>query len=147
MSIAKCLEDIHPDFMQECPLCLRSNRMVVKGVYVVGNNAEHHPDMGYSFCNCRNIFYTNQTNVTKPASYEPDVDGLIILPDPFFAWPNPYEFLGWDVRRYPILWNLDDFIRRLEAKGYEIETAWRDMDVHSKTPQTFHIKVKHATAS
>ncbi len=141
MAIAQSLPDIHHDFMQNCPVCGRSNRIVVQGVYVVGNKADRHPDMGYSFCNCLDIFYTNEENVTKPASYEPGTDGVITLPDPYFAWPNPYEFLGWDVRRYQILWNMDDFVEFIKHR-YIIESYYRDMDVQSLTPQTFHIKVK-----
>jgi len=142
LSVAQSLPEIHKDFIQKCPLCERMNRLVVYGLYVDAKEVKQYPDMGYSFCNCRNIFYTDSINITKPASYEADKNGLITLPDPYFAWPNPYDFLGWDVRRYEILWDMQEYVRELESKGKVIESYWRDMDVQSPTPQTFHIKVK-----
>ncbi len=118
------------------------NRMVVHGQWVLGKEVKQHPDMGYSFCNCRSIFYTNKVNVTKPASYEPGEHGIITLPDPFFAWPDPYDFRWWDVRRYQILWDMDEYVDELKSKGYLVEHYWRDTDPASVTPQHFHIKVK-----
>src|SRR3990167_1011633 len=142
MSIAQSLPDIVPFFMQDCPLCGRSNRMVVKGTYKLGNKIELHPDMGYSFCNCRAIFYTRKENIVNPTDYTPDENGLITLPDPFFAWPNPYDFHYWDVRRYEILWDMDSLCEEYQSMGYEIVSAQRDFDIESKTPQHFHIKVR-----
>lgn len=141
MAIAKQLEELHPKSMQECPVCGRINRIVMYGIHVFGNKAEKHPDMGYSFCNCKAIFYTNKENVLEPVEIEPDGDGIITYPDPFFAWPNPYDFLFWDVRKYQILWDMDSLCEKLVSRGYEIEYARRDFNVHSKTPQHFHIKV------
>ena len=142
MSIAQSLPEVHPFFMQDCPLCGRANRMVVKGMYRQGDRIELYPDMGYSFCNCRAIFYTRPENVTNPVSYEPDETGLITLPDPFFAWPNPYDFMHWDVRRYPVLWDMENLVDELKLAGEEIISCERDFSVHSTTPQHFHIKVK-----
>ena len=142
MAIAKCLDDVDARFMQECPLCQRSNRIVMKGVFKVVDKTELHPDMGYSFCNCRAIFYTRKENVLNPAPKGPDENGIITKPDPFFAWPDPYQFYGWDVRRYEILWDMDSLCQKLEEDGYVVEWAMRDFNVHSKTPQCFHIKVK-----
>jgi len=142
MSIAKELPDVHPFFMQDCPLCGRSNRMVVKGLYVYHGKVEQYPDMGYSFCNCRNIFYTRSENITDEASYLPDDNGMVTLPDPFFAWPNPHDFLYWNVRRYPILWDMEEYCRLLEEIGYEVIWARRDMSPESATPQHFHIRTR-----
>ncbi len=141
MSIAKELEVVHPDFIQDCPLCGRSNRIVMNGVWRLGTKTDKHPDMGYSFCNCKAIFYTNKENVRNPVDPLPDENGMITYPDPFFAWPNPYDFLFWDVRKYQIIWNMDSLCDKLISMGYEVEWAKRDFDVHSKTPQHFHIKV------
>lgn len=70
MSVAKQLPEIEPFFMQDCPLCGRSNRMVVKGVsrYTDDGKTWHkelYPDIGYSFCNCKCIFYTRFENVKE----------------------------------------------------------------------------------
>lgn len=142
MSIAKQLEELHPHSMQDCPLCGRANRIVMKGVFIQENKLELYPDMGYSFCNCKAIFYTNAENVWEEVRPEPNADGKITYPDPFFAWPNPYDFLFWDIRKYRILWDLDSLCDELRAQGYEIESVRRDFDVHSATPQHFHIGIK-----
>lgn len=147
MAIAKELVDVHKFFVQECPFCKRSNRIVMNGLFVLGDKVEKHPDMGYSFCNCKNMFYTRPENVVWPARYDPDENGIITLPDPFFAWPDPYEFRFWDVRRYKIIWPLDSLCERLKELGYEIESTLRDFDLYSKTPQHYHIKVKNASLS
>ena len=142
MSIAKSLPDVHKFFMQECPLCGRSNRVVVKGVYVYNDKLETHPDMGYSFCNCKSIFYTRPENVLDRVDILPDVYGIITYPDPFFAWPDPYQFQYWDVRKYEVLWDMDELCGVLEERGNKIIKAWRDFEVGSKTPQHFHIQIK-----
>jgi len=118
------------------------NRMVVHGTFVLGKEVSKHPDMGYSFCNCKDIFYTNRQNVTNPHSYLADEDGVISIPDPFFAWPDPYQFLYWDVRKYEILWQMEGLVDHLKTKGYKVLSAERDFDLNSKTPQHFHIKVE-----
>lgn len=145
MSIAQSLPEVEPFFMQACHFCGRANRMVVKGVYRKDESSpiENYPDMGYSFCNCKNVFYTRLENVLEDRVhyYEPK-DGVVSGPDPFFAWPNPYDFMLWDVRRYLTIWPMDALCEHLESRGYEIISAERDFDVHSKTPQHFHIKVK-----
>lgn len=142
MSIAKALSDIHPDFLQECPLCGRDNRIVMKGVYKLGDKVELQPDMGYSFCNCKAIFYTNSDNLWDEIKPEPDEQGVITYPDPFFAWPDPYQFHYLDVRRYQILWDMDSMCEQLEADGYEVIRTFREFDVHSNYPQHFHIIIR-----
>lgn len=142
MSVAKSLPDISPFFMQTCPICSRDNRMVVKGTYKLGDKIELYPDMGYSFCNCKNLFYTRKENLVNPVSYDPDKDGIITLPDPFFAWPNPYDFHYWDVRRYEIIWDLFSLLEVLSERGFIVEKYWRDFDVNSSTPQHYHIAIK-----
>jgi len=143
MSIAKCLPDVVPFFMQDCPLCGRSNRMVVQGQYIHNGKTQLYPDIGYSFCNCKAIFYTRKENVTDPINYDPDQNGIITLPDPFFAWPNPYDFQYWNPRKYEILWDMYALCENLDEQGINVVSVERDFDVNSKTPQHFHIKVKH----
>lgn len=142
MAIAKCLPPVIPFFMQDCPLCSRSNRIVVKGQYKEGNKIELMPDLGYSFCNCSAIFYTREENVVDPVSDMPDADGNLVLPDPFFAWPDPYTFHFWDVRRYQIIWDMESKVEQLKELGFTVTDYYRDFDVHSKTPQHYHVKVK-----
>lgn len=142
MAIAKELATVDPKFIQQCPLCGRSNRIVVQGLFVLGDKVEKHPDMGYSFCNCKDIYYTKSSNVTESRYCTPDINGDITYPDPFFAWPDPYQFLYWDVRKYQILWDMDSLCEHLKDQGFNIVSAIRDFDPASKTPQHFHIKIK-----
>ncbi len=149
MSIAQSLPEIDPFCLQECPLCGRSNRIVMKGVYRKDNKIELQPDTGYSFCNCKSIFYTRPENIAEEIRPEfqeilpmPDDNGEITYPDPFFAWPDPYQFLHWDIRKYRILWDMDSLVDYLKEIGYEVLSAERDFKVGSSTPQHFHIKVK-----
>lgn len=117
--------------------------MVVKGTYYHEGKIELYPDIGYSFCNCRSVFYTNSENVWEPFSYEP-VDGFITAPDIFFVeWGNnPNTFIYWNPRRYQTLWSMEAQIDHLKSQGYEIESAKREFTVGSKTPQHYHIKVR-----
>lgn len=142
MSIAKSLPDIDPICMQTCPLCSRANRIVMKGVYKKDNRIELQPDAGYSFCNCRSIFYTRPENLFEEVLPKPDENGVITYPDPFFAWPDPYKFEYWNIRKYRILWDMDSLVDHLKQQGYEVLSAERDFQVGSLTPQHFHIKVK-----
>jgi hypothetical protein len=142
MSVTQKLPDVHPFFMQECPFCQRSNRMVVKGVYVKDGKHEVHPDMGYSFCNCRSVFYTRPENIIAPFSYAP-VNHIITAPDIFFVeWDNdPYRFPHWDVRRYQILWEMEAYVESLKLDGYEVKRAWREFEVGATYPMHFHVEV------
>lgn len=144
MSVAQKLPEVHPFFVQKCPMCGRDNRMVVKGVYKNGEKQELYPDIGYSFCNCTAIFYTRPENVVTPYCYEPDEKGIITAPDPFFCeWGNnPYSFPHWNPRKFEILWDMDSFCEYITNKGILIENAWRDFEINSATPMSFHVKVR-----
>jgi SAM-dependent methyltransferase len=58
--------------LQRCPLCGEMQEMIVNG------HESHNdkgvmvdPERGYSFCNCRNIFFTDRGNLA-PATYDAD---------------------------------------------------------------------------
>lgn len=163
MSVAQRLPEIVPFFMQDCPLCGRANRMVIKGVCRYDGKTEIYPDIGYSFCNCKNIFYTRFENVKeheaqsfqnleKPleklaelyGSMESGLNLLIRMPDPFFVdWgQDPYEFLHWNPRRNHILWNLDQFCEEAALIGFEVVSAKRDFSVGTENPQTMEILLR-----
>lgn len=160
MSIAQELQEIAPFFMQNCPLCARLNRIVVLGVYRDHKGPQRYPDMGYSFCNCKNIFYTRFENLTTGARME-DADPVcrmsmkfpemkpgetvrLIMPDPFFCeWAfDPYQFLHWSPRNHWIIWDKEQFEEEVKAIGFEIVSSRRQMDVLSIYPQTFEIVLK-----
>ena len=145
MSVAKQLPNVDPVFMQNCPLCKRPNRIVVKGVYVNKDKHELHPDMGYSFCNCHDIFYTRPENLfVDRQTIIPDGDEITIAqPDPFFVeWGNdPYKWPHWNVRKYEILWDMYALVDYLKP-SHDVIDYYREFDIHSKTPQHFYIKAK-----
>lgn len=163
MSIAKQLPEIAPFFMQDCPLCGRSNRMVVKGVYRCDGKTEQYPDIGYSFCNCKCIFYTRFENIKEydsrsfqnsPKPLEKLTEMflemgsgqslLIRMPDPFFVdWgQDPYEFLHWNPRLNHILWDMDQFCLEAKMIGFEVVKAERDFNVQTESPQTMEILLR-----
>jgi hypothetical protein len=161
MSAAKSLPPVDPFFMQECPLCGASNRMMIRGVYVEKDKIQLHPDMGYSFCNCRDIFYTKPENVTRPGAslnsvlnpiaklheiFESTKAGeaiVITMRDPYFViWTNPHTYTGFNPRENFTLWDAESFISECERVGFELISWRRDMDVESKTPECYHVTLR-----
>lgn len=52
----------------ECPLCQTQHPLLVNGLVLDMQDRKHyHPveDRGYAFCNCRNIFYTDWSNIDQ----------------------------------------------------------------------------------
>ena len=116
--------------------------MILRGLYVHKDKVEKYPDMGYSFCNCRNIFYTKHENLIELPDY-PFKEGKVTLPDPYFVdWRNPHEWKHWLPRKHYILWDMDSFCNEAVENGYEVVSAIRDMDVESSTPQHFHVTLR-----
>ena len=163
MAIAKELPELSQLVMQACPLCGRSNRIVIKGIFIQGNKRELYPDMGYSFCNCKSIFYTNYENVKIRTHsgfqhYEKPLEELknmfyevpsgrvlkFNMPDPFFCdWGgNPYDFEHWDIRFNHVLFDMDQFCQDAEEIGFEVVSAKREFDVHSQNPKTMEITLR-----
>lgn len=159
MSVAKCLPPVDPHFMQPCPLCGTPQRMMIKGNYIHQDQYEKFPDMGYSFCNCHHIFFTKWENVTKGEGWnslryphdelihdfhdmDPGQTLTISMLDPYFInWNSPHNMWHWNCRKVYILWDMDSFCQVAQEIGFHLVSAQRDMDVESKTPQHFHIKL------
>lgn len=160
MSVARSLPPVEPFFMQACPFCSTLQRMMIKGNYVKDNKWERYPDMGYSFCNCRNVFFTKWENITEPMGWnglkypldeltwkfnhmQDDEVVIISMLDPYFInWNAPHEMWHWQARKVYILWDMDSFADECRRVGFEVVSATRDMDVESKTPQNFHVTVR-----
>jgi len=163
MSIAKELPEVDPFFMQECPLCGMNQRMMIRGLYIDKKDGKGslYPDMGYSFCNCRDIFFTKWQNITSEdgglnSCYNPlrkikeifdQADSgqtiLITMRDPYFCnWSRPHEYSGFNPRVNHILWDMDSFASECVKTGFELISADRDMDVDSKTPECYHITLR-----
>lgn len=160
MSYAKTLTKADPFFMQKCPLCGESQRMMIRGNWVDENQKWHRfPDMGYSFCNCRNIFFTKWENVIERDTtwnncenplgrlkYEfqsSPKEFTISMLDPYFInWLCPHEMWHWQCRKVYILWDMDSWVEECKKVGFEVLEAKRDMDIDTKTPQHFHVTVR-----
>jgi len=130
--------------LQICPICGRSNYMVIRGDREIGNRHEIYPDMGYSFCNCNNIFYTRSSEYDNPVDMLKELyhtlpegkDYQFILPDSYFInWDNIYEFKHWKLREIPIIWDIDSFCALAEKLGFTIKYRERVFDVSSKDAQ------------
>lgn len=160
MSIAKALPQVDPFFMQPCPLCGTLHRMLIRGNHVDGEKWSRFPDMGYSFCNCKSIFYTKWENITTPIGWNSVKAPLyelghllstmrsgdehtISMLDPYFIeWKKPHEMRHWECRKIFILWDMDEFVDVCKNIGFEVPLAYRDMDVATSTPQHFHVTVR-----
>lgn len=160
MAIAKELPTVVPFFMQECPFCGRNNRMVVKGVYKNGDKHELYPDIGYSFCNCKSVFYTNYENVKikthsgiqhykEPLKELKNIfDSLPIgnslkltIPDPYFCeWGNnPYTFEHWNPRFNHVLFDMHQLCEDCERMGFEVISFRREFNLDAAEPKTMEI--------
>lgn len=166
MSIAKKLAEVDPNFIEPCPLCKRPNRMVVKGVFTSGETRECYPDMGYYFCNCKNVFYTRFKNLTNDIGFQSLQHPLedlknkfnkmksgevlnIIAPDIFFVdWQqDPYEFVHWNPRTTYTLWNMNQIVEEAKVIGFEVVKAEHNFDTDSENPQTFNILLRRASSN
>lgn len=162
MSIAPCLPDVVPFFMQECPFCAEMQNILVKGLYIHDKEVVQYPDMGYSFCNCKNIFFTKEANLIPDDGKEfrrnidpigelernfglmPSGDILgFDIPDPFFIdWRDPYQWHHWRVRENFIIWDRDSLCKEAMNIGFEVVSRKRHMEVDYKDPKTCNIVLR-----
>lgn len=132
---------------------------MIKGNYVKDNKWERYPDMGYSFCNCRDIFYTKWENIVdgnttwnncrylmnelKDKWIHGPSEFTISMLDPFFInWNSPHEMWHWIVRKIYYTIDMDSFCKMCEEAGFTVISVVRDMNVESKTPQNYHVTVR-----
>jgi len=136
-------------------MMIRGNWIDNKGVW------SRFPDMGYSFCNCRNIFFTKWENVTRgddglnssrdplgklQETFKSADKGSIVkitMRDPYFIiWSHPHDYTGFNPRVNFILWDAESFIKECTAIGFELVEWHRDMDVESATPECYHVTLR-----
>ena len=55
-----------------CPLCGEKKPVIANGLITVGKDIKMCPDRGFSFCNCKNIWYTDWANHDAEAEEEPE---------------------------------------------------------------------------
>lgn len=70
---------------QRCPFCNQAHPILVKGMVMVDvlkQRSEIIPDKGYSFCNCKNIFFTDWSNIDQSIyddEYTKKYDGELVF--------------------------------------------------------------------
>ena len=164
MSVENQLQPVKEFFMQPCPLCGTKQPMMIRGLWVEGNEKRLYPDMGYSFCNCKDVFFTKWENITEQTEflnnrrdtiaelkklYDTVELGLklnVNIIDPFFCdWNNPHEYTGFDPRRNFILWDMDSFVNECLAVGFQVRGAKRDfVDLYAILQEIpFHQVARH----
>lgn len=158
MSVKEKLQAVKDDFKQECPFCGAMQPMMIRGRWTENNEVRLYPDIGYSFCNCKDIFYTDYQNVWKEAetlnnkmsplvelkslydSLEPGAKFTITMQDPFFCnWKDPHSYAGFNPRVNHIIWDADSFIEECLKIGFHFRGLNRDMDLETKTPECYHV--------
>jgi SAM-dependent methyltransferase len=70
MSIERKLPKVLPWCLQECPLCHEQKYVVARGIIKMGDSIARFPDRGYSFCNCKNIWFTDWENIDLRGRHE-----------------------------------------------------------------------------
>jgi SAM-dependent methyltransferase len=76
-------KEIAKNNVQLCPLCAMPQEGFVNGIIVSGNEAKIQPDKFYSFCNCRNIFFTPWENMEQEVydeNYQAKYNGTVVSP-------------------------------------------------------------------
>lgn len=71
MSTITKLPKIVPWSKQKCPLCNEDKLVIALGMSISLEKEEvsYFPDMGYSFCNCKSIWFTDWSNI-RPTVFE-----------------------------------------------------------------------------
>jgi hypothetical protein len=143
MSVLPKLPETEKWCLQKCPICGRENYMVVRGDIEFDGRHEIFPDMGYSFCNCYNIFYSTHVGYQHPFDQLQEVfdtmprnkEAEFILADPFFInWNNVYEFKHWKLRENVVIWDIDSFCDAAKEIGFKVLSVERQFnDVHPQT--------------
>lgn len=76
---------------QTCPLCSNEQDVIINGWdKIEGNVVKPLLDKGYSFCNCRNIFFTEWTNINQGV-YDPEYYKKYDAPHINTAYRNTIE--------------------------------------------------------
>lgn len=71
MSVSQSLPTYETWSVQACPFCGSEQPMVVTGITFIGEESFDVPDRGYSFCNCKNIWFTNWSNIDQGTYVDP----------------------------------------------------------------------------
>jgi len=152
---------VKDEYKQECPFCSRLHPIMIRGRWTEDKDVRLYPDIGYSFCNCKDIFYTDYKNVTRQTDslnnkefplqelkdlYDHLENGAkfcVVMQDPFFCdWTHPHDYAGFDPRVNHILWDVDSFMDECLKIGFQGRGTRREMSVESKTPECYCVNLR-----
>jgi len=133
------MPDVEPWCLQACPFCGGKKPIVVHGTVIVNREAHPTHDRGYSFCNCKNIWYTNWENIDQGSYFNPQYtedhkqdgyrDHLQIL---FRHYMRDFFLNGNCGKKILDLGYVVDYFLD-EAREYNYETVGLDIAPHTST--------------
>lgn len=124
--------------IQQCPLCGTDQVIMMRGLVhdMEDNSITMSADRGYSFCNCRNIFFTRYENIDKSIYdelyYERDKDNLSTVATKEIEKLFPIlQRLNPNIKSFIELGSIHDHVLDyIKDKG--IETTGLDIFQHAK---------------
>lgn len=132
------LAEFEPWCYQRCPFCKNEQTIVINGA--VFANKESHPtyDRGYSFCNCKNIFFTDWSNIDTSSYHNPQYakdhvrdDYREALSKLFRAYKSDFSIHGNGGNRFLDLGTVVSYLMD-EAKFYGYDTHGLDISEHKE---------------
>lgn len=74
MSFVKTFPEVAYWSEVKCPFCGEDKPVIAQGLVKVGKDIKMCPDRGYAFCNCKNVWYTDWSNIDAQVEMEPEQD-------------------------------------------------------------------------
>lgn len=107
--------------MQKCPLCKEDKILVAQGLFKVNDDAEPQtfPDRGYSFCNCKNIWFTDWANIDT--SYKFENESVEVLQ--YYLKKGIIKNKGYGKNKFSCLGNAPKTKQEAERLGFETADA------------------------
>lgn len=72
MSVNKQFPNYESWCIQKCPFCGEPSKVIANGAVFVADKQNISPDRGFSFCNCKNIFFTDWSNMDQESYKIPE---------------------------------------------------------------------------
>jgi len=142
MSVIKELPKFEHYCLQDCPLCGRPNQMVVCGLVSINpTDTAKVPDKGYSFCNCKNIWYTNWTNIEQAEYFREEYISGHCFERHETEWKNFWKKYSPVLKEHgnggkkllDIGCITDYLVDEAKKEGYEVTGTDLDMHEHSNS--------------
>ena len=124
MSIAQKLPKIAPCSVQKCPLCKEDKILFVQGLVKMNEEGEPQlfPDRGYSFCNCKSIWFTDWENI--------DVSSEVTNESPevfqYYIAKGIIRNKGYLKNKFSCLGDAPKTVAEAERLGFDVGTDAKD---------------------